>query len=386
MPDAKRPALSRGAVVTAALHLVETEGLGALTMRHLADLLAVKAASLYWHVRDRDEVVQLLANSLLSETRVRTTHDGWRSQSLAVCAALERTVSGHRDAARLLLEVPETVERSDVHRLLQRALESGGLTAGPARDAATMMLLHVLVRGLLAPASDRVAAAREGVASLAIDSGSRGVSIRAGAASMRGLVQTADDPNAPAAATIRGDAVTVRRLRGGRQGAIELNPSRPWTFKVQAPTWNTVLDLAGIEVRGIHIDSPATRVECVLPPPAGVVPIHVSSGAVGVRIRRPSGIPVVAELSAGVVKVKLDDYSIGATTGDLVWQSSPAAGEVSHYLLRVSSGAVRVSLEQDSSLPTDPSNGYPTAPPDAQAVDALSLILDGIVARSASMG
>ena len=104
---------------------------------------------------------------------------------------------------------------------------------------------------------------------------------------MSSLIRAAHDPAASAPAVVHGDRVIVRRLRGGRQGELELNPARPWRFRVQAPTWNTILNLSGLDVREIHIDSGAVRVECILPPPRGVVPIDISSGVVGVRLRRP---------------------------------------------------------------------------------------------------
>ena len=61
-PDEERQrGLTRDRLVGAALELVNEEGLDALSMRALADRLEVKAASLYWHVRDRRELLELLA-------------------------------------------------------------------------------------------------------------------------------------------------------------------------------------------------------------------------------------------------------------------------------------------------------------------------------------
>src|SRR6266508_701388 len=97
------PGLSRARVVAAALDLMQREGLESLTMRALADRLGVKAASIYWHVRDRRELLELLAAALLAEVRPAATRAGWRADALAVCAALERVVEGRRDTARVLL-------------------------------------------------------------------------------------------------------------------------------------------------------------------------------------------------------------------------------------------------------------------------------------------
>ena len=198
---------------------------------------------------------------------------------------------------------------------------------------------------------------------------------------MSGLVRAPHDPAAAAPAVIRGDRVIVRRLRGGRRGELELNPAQAWRFHVQAPTWNTVLALPGLDVRAIHVDSGAARVDCVLPPPRGVVPIHVSSGVAGCRLRRPPGVPVVADISAGALRLQLDGRSIAATTADTRWESVAGAAARDHYRVRISSGTVRVTIEEDPSIGAGPVPA--TAPTRGAGVAAaLNVVLDGVAARS----
>ncbi|WP_169337882.1 TetR/AcrR family transcriptional regulator [Propionicicella superfundia] len=52
-----RPPLSKDAIVSASLELVDAEGLGALTMRRVADELDVAPMSLYRHVKDRQALL-----------------------------------------------------------------------------------------------------------------------------------------------------------------------------------------------------------------------------------------------------------------------------------------------------------------------------------------
>src|SRR5216684_5137764 len=83
----KEAGLSRARLVSAALSLIQEEGLEALSMRGLADRLNVKAASLYWHVRDRGELLELLAESILG--RVAASRAGtWRPSLLGTAASL----------------------------------------------------------------------------------------------------------------------------------------------------------------------------------------------------------------------------------------------------------------------------------------------------------
>ena len=79
--NTKRPmaGVNRAGLADAALELVQEDGLDALTMRTLADRTGVKAASLYWHVRDRDELLELMADALLA--RVRLPAERCRSAS-----------------------------------------------------------------------------------------------------------------------------------------------------------------------------------------------------------------------------------------------------------------------------------------------------------------
>jgi hypothetical protein len=168
--------------------------------------------------------------------------------------------------------------------------------------------------------------------------------------------------------------VIVRRRRGVGQGELELNSEHEWRIRVQAPTWNTVLDLPGLDVREIHIDSGAVRVDCILPRPRGVVPITISGGTVGVRLRRPPGVYVEAEISPACLQLRLDAFTVAATASDLRWQSAGPASE-DRYRVLIKGGAARVSLEEDPSiteLEVEP------GPESGDVVSALELLLDGI--------
>ncbi|HEX6348620.1 MAG TPA: TetR family transcriptional regulator [Candidatus Dormibacteraeota bacterium] len=367
----------RDRIVAAALEVVQEEGLEALSMRTLADRMGVKAASLYWHVRDREELVELLADAVLREVRLREGGE-WRASAHRLCTELAAAVGRHRDAARLLLSVPGVLERSPVQAGLTRTLVEAGLRPDLAQETATLMLVAVLAatsRPTEAPAAEPGRPVQ-----VNIDTGSRGVTLRAGPPMVE-LLRAAHDPTAPAPAIVRGDVVIVRRRRGMGSGEVELNPAHPWRVKVQAPTWNTVLHLAGLDLREIHLDSGAVGVEAALPAPRGSVPIHVSSGVVDVRLRRPPGVPVVADLSTGAVQIRLDAFAIGATTGDVHWESSPGAAAGDHYRLRISSGAWRVTLEEDAALGLEPAGGGPPAIGRAGIAAALDLVLDGVASR-----
>jgi AcrR family transcriptional regulator len=371
--------LSRARLVSEALGLVQEEGLEALSMRGLADRLNVKAASLYWHVRDRRELLELLAESILDRVPV-TRASGWRASVQKTAAALRATVAAQQDADRILLEVPDALRRSEAYLRTKRELEDAGLEPAEASEVALMALVHVI--GNRSEAVGEPPLETGATASIAIDSGSRGVVVRHGE-DMETLIRVPHDPAAAAPAVVRGETVKVRRLRGVGLGDIELNPRHPWRFQIQGPTWNTVLDVGGLDVREIKLDSGAAKVECFLPQPRGVVPIIVSGGVAAVTLHRPPGVAVIAAISSGVLRIKLDAFSTGATVSDLHWETPGAASSANRYELRINSGAVQVSLD-DKARPAPPHGSDPRGTSTADAASALDILLDGVESRGST--
>jgi AcrR family transcriptional regulator len=373
--------LTRERLVEAALGLIDDEGLEGLSMRALADRLQVKAASLYWHVRDRDELLELLADAILDSVSRPRQRSSWRETVQATAGALQRSVSAHKDANRILLEVPGALGRSDVARDLAAAFRSAGLQDGEAEDVARMVITQVVAAPSDTP--DEPAARSTGEpASVWIDTGSRGVILRAGDPEMQGLIRVPSEQSGAAPAVVRGEQVLVRRLRGVGHGEIELNPRRPWKVKVQAPTWNTVIDAGGLDLREIWIDSGAANIECFLPEPRGVVPIHVSSGVVNVSVHRPREAAVAAIVHTGAVKLKLEQFSTKVAVFDVRWNSDDGAPSArDRYELDVSSGVVDFKL--DTYAPkVRPMDAKPPGPKTkVKTTTALDFLLDGIEAH-----
>ena len=373
------PGLSRAGLVSAALRLVNEEGLEALSMRALADRLHVKAASLYWHVRDRRELLELLAGSILDGVPVDRAGT-WRPAVLDTALALETAVGSRRDADRILLEVPDALPRSLPYAHLKHRLLDAGLHGSEAAEVALMVMMQVI--GSRATTGEPMMPESGGMASIAVDSGSRGVVLRHGA-EMETLIRVPHDPGAAAPAIVRGETVKVRRLRGVGRGDIELNPRRAWRFQIQGPTWNTVLDVGGLDVREIKLDSGAAKVECFLPRPRGVVPILVSGGVVGVNLHMLPNVAVIAEISSGALRVKLDTFSVKAVITDVHWESAGASASPDRYELRISGGAVQVNL--DDKATAQPAASVEThRPPRGESASAIDMLLDGVEKRVSS--
>jgi AcrR family transcriptional regulator len=131
--DRRRP-LDRAQVVRAGLELLDELGLDALTMRELAKRLGVKAASLYRHVRDKDELLILMADEICAEIELPPPGLPWREALPEMGRRARRGMLAHRDGARLLASTPPAGPRRlrQIEAILG-LLASSGLSP---RDAA----------------------------------------------------------------------------------------------------------------------------------------------------------------------------------------------------------------------------------------------------------
>jgi len=106
---ARRPTrepLSRERIVRVALGLLDQVGLDGLTMRALAEGLQVKAASLYRHVQDKEELLVLLADELSAGIQPVQQEGAWQDRARAMARAARRGLLQHRDAARIMAATP----------------------------------------------------------------------------------------------------------------------------------------------------------------------------------------------------------------------------------------------------------------------------------------
>lgn len=98
----RKRALSREAIVDAALAIVDAGGLDALTMRAVAGTLGTGAASLYAHVGSKEELLEQLVERVVGELHVDEAPDPerWVDQLLQTGREMRRMWARHRDLAR----------------------------------------------------------------------------------------------------------------------------------------------------------------------------------------------------------------------------------------------------------------------------------------------
>jgi AcrR family transcriptional regulator len=96
--------MTRDAIVEAALRVLEEVGVDGLSMRLVANELRTGPASLYWHVRSKDELLQLLFERLNDEIELPEPDPArWREQLRTLGRQVRALAHRRRDYARLSL-------------------------------------------------------------------------------------------------------------------------------------------------------------------------------------------------------------------------------------------------------------------------------------------
>jgi AcrR family transcriptional regulator len=138
--------LSREAIVDRALDIVDAAGMGALSMRSLAQTLDVGPASLYAHVSGKAELVDLLLDRVYADLKHPVPDPGqWRAQLLEFMARAREALGMHRDLARAestaeLLASPHALDCAETLLALLRA---AGLPDADAVHGADLLIRHL---------------------------------------------------------------------------------------------------------------------------------------------------------------------------------------------------------------------------------------------------
>ena len=133
------PLLGREQLVEEALKLLQETGLKGLSTRRLAKRLNVKSPALYWHVRSKDELLQLVADAICSQMALPSSKQSFRERLKTIAHEYRRVLTAYRDADRLFAEQPPV----GPHRmkLYDVAVKTFLDTGFPTREAIAMATL-----------------------------------------------------------------------------------------------------------------------------------------------------------------------------------------------------------------------------------------------------
>jgi len=97
--------VTRERVLQAALGLADEGGVDAVSMRKVADVLGVKAMSLYNHVANKDEVLDGMVDATYGEIAAPTPDANWQAQVREIAISAHEVFLRHPWAAGLQMSV-----------------------------------------------------------------------------------------------------------------------------------------------------------------------------------------------------------------------------------------------------------------------------------------
>ncbi|WP_436777821.1 TetR/AcrR family transcriptional regulator [Yinghuangia sp. YIM S09857] len=140
----RRPPVTAEAIVDAALDIVDTEGLEALSMRGVAQRLGTGAATLYAHVQNKEELVELVLDRVNGEVRLpEPDPDRWREQLRESARQIRDVYAAHNDLAKAGFgKVPTLPNSLTAIEGMLTLLKAGDLPDKVASWAADLLALY----------------------------------------------------------------------------------------------------------------------------------------------------------------------------------------------------------------------------------------------------
>jgi AcrR family transcriptional regulator len=148
----RRAPLTRERIVDAATSLLDEHGTDGLTMRRLAQRLAVTSTALYWHVKTKEDVLDLAVDQIFGEVPLPDAGDDWRDDVRTLTREWRAVMLRHPWTTSLIgrpMLGPNVLARTE---FLQAALVRGGFI-GVQLAAATRMLANYVIGAALTEAT-----------------------------------------------------------------------------------------------------------------------------------------------------------------------------------------------------------------------------------------
>ncbi|MDT4908280.1 MAG: TetR/AcrR family transcriptional regulator, tetracycline repressor protein [Pseudonocardiales bacterium] len=134
---AVRADLSRDAIVDRSLTIADAEGIAAITIRRVAQEFGVTPMALYWHVKNKDELLDAMGDRFFEHLDPVPTDGDWADQLRAAVASLVVALRRHPGAAHLAAaRVMHCAAGRDLAERTLGLLRAEGFTVAQAADIA----------------------------------------------------------------------------------------------------------------------------------------------------------------------------------------------------------------------------------------------------------
>ncbi|MFI7153536.1 TetR/AcrR family transcriptional regulator [Nonomuraea sp. NPDC050022] len=147
-PKREQPSLSRDRIVSEAIQLLDAEGIDALSMRSLGVRLGAGATSLYRHVANKDELIELVVDEIYGEVRVPAADPArWRAAVTESAHSLRSMVLRHPWVASVLGQIGLAYLGPNLMRQSERMLalfKAAGFAVDEADQAMNLLIAYVI--------------------------------------------------------------------------------------------------------------------------------------------------------------------------------------------------------------------------------------------------
>jgi AcrR family transcriptional regulator len=143
-----RPQLDRDDITRVAIELADQHDLPAVSMRRIARELGVAAPSLYWYVKSKNELYELMADAVIGEVALPERASGdWREDLRSIARAVRSTLRRHSWYSQLGIQPmlgPNTQRYAE-----QAALPLQALALSPADEVEILAALNNYIVGFV---------------------------------------------------------------------------------------------------------------------------------------------------------------------------------------------------------------------------------------------
>lgn len=160
------PPLTQARIVEEAVALLDEQGIEGLTMRRLAERMGSGVTSLYWHVDNKDDIVELALDAIFAQLPVQSgapDAEKWHAEVVALVNDWRASMLRHPWSAALLQRLALGPNLLDRLEFLHAAFVRAGLT-GQRPVAATWTLYNYVMGATVARISHNLSAADRAVA------------------------------------------------------------------------------------------------------------------------------------------------------------------------------------------------------------------------------
>lgn len=136
--------LNLDVITRAAVALLDDVGLAELSTRRLAAKLGVQSPTLYWHVKNKAELLDLVAEAICADAFDIPADVPWREQLAGGLRQFRALLTAHRDAAELLRIRPPGPQRLRHIETTVGILLAAGFSPDDAAGISRLLSAHVL--------------------------------------------------------------------------------------------------------------------------------------------------------------------------------------------------------------------------------------------------